>query len=1106
MHAKRGADDAGPKGPSPDLMPSIMGVFDAYLGETIKETNFDACVKTSTPKRSHQLGNFAHLSPCVQKILSNVPEQEISKKFSSDEVLGPKRLGSNRFAYRSVRSPEKAINKSNENLDIISPNVHKMLSNLPDTELVISTSNLHVSAKNVSRNSSYLYRSRCDLNKPKPVFYHSDAIKRVGCADEGSDKSDCTSDKVTDNNWYGYCKPLGSYLHSSMGIASRTPVGRKNMGKYLQVPSEASGVSAGTNSTASSSEVSRPVSLTSLGSCSSSGSSNGHHQPLAYLASAESLDSDPEPAGSQGSADSGIAEQEQTPITHEQRVLQEVLETETVYVADLNEVIEGYLDPWRGDPECPLAEHLHHLFSNIEEVYEFNRSFLDELRVANCDPTKTANVFLQHDSGFSVYNEYCAHYPRTMEVLGNLQRDEKMAPLFREKQQLLGHALPIGSYLLKPVQRILKYHLLLQRLSKQCEVQHKPAVDLALATMTGIATDINNMKRKHEHAVRVQEIQSQLYGWNGPDLTTFGELIAEGTFRVQGARGRRHVFLFERVLLLAKSKQDGALAYKTHIMCSNLMLVEQVRGEPLSFQVLPFDNPRLQCTLRARSPHHKREWTLQIKRVILENYSAVIPNHARQLVMQLGQDVHDTAEDTSERWSPLKPHSPTPHYLERRCRVRKTRDFSGRRASSQDRSFPSLGSWRRKSEPSMIPQQYNVKTMPKKITKLKKTKEGSSSGGGSSTFYTDLSDSETAAESVERLMTEDVVDEGTANAQAKNGKSIENNLEKIVSELLMQNQEFHKVFNREHVRHPRRNINSEPGPIWYEEPPQLPSKADSLPRSFQLNDQIEDGGGSRNDSMSNGESLKESPEVCVEEQHENDLSSRLDDTDHPEHKIYRKSAIRLSILQRIRMIMSEEQRRNNKYPLRKQGSKSMGEKIAHPDYEDPQKLLLHSRNASSVNLTTVEPDDIMGDRVELDMSFNEKEVLKEIESRLNETPSHAEKPESSLDSSQNSDSYYESILDDSLTEEYVRDSKTGKLVAKQDSFSTKSPKPLNAKRPIIKRPTKAPPPIPAKPQRLSKHGTNETIRAPSCDKDTPQSPNCGAVQTSWVKAMVGRFE
>lgn len=103
-------------GSSPDLMPSIMGVFDAYIIH--KESN--RSYKTSTPKRSHQLNNFAHLSPCVQKILSNVPEQEISKKFSSEETLGPRR---NRFSYRSMRSSDKnnALNRSNESLDIISP-------------------------------------------------------------------------------------------------------------------------------------------------------------------------------------------------------------------------------------------------------------------------------------------------------------------------------------------------------------------------------------------------------------------------------------------------------------------------------------------------------------------------------------------------------------------------------------------------------------------------------------------------------------------------------------------------------------------------------------------------------------------------------------------------------------------------------------------------------------------------------------------------------------------------------------------------------------------------------------------------------------------------
>jgi len=51
---------------------------------------------------------------------------------------------------------------------------------------------------------------------------------------------------------------------------------------------------------------------------------------------------------------------------------------------------------------------------------------------------------------------------RTMSMLAELMGHEESAKCFRERQAALGHFLPLGSYLLKPVQRILKYHLLLQ--------------------------------------------------------------------------------------------------------------------------------------------------------------------------------------------------------------------------------------------------------------------------------------------------------------------------------------------------------------------------------------------------------------------------------------------------------------------------------------------------------------------------------------------------------------------------------------------------------------------------------------------------------------------
>lgn len=107
----------------------------------------------------------------------------------------------------------------------------------------------------------------------------------------------------------------------------------------------------------------------------------------------------------------------------------------------------------------------------------------------------------------------------------------------------------------------------LQRLLKLCDQSHSHSLDKALQTMTSIAGHINHMKGVHEHAVRVQEIGGQLYGWTGADLTAMGELIAEGGFRVGGPRSsHRQVFLFDKVLLITKSKSDGALAYKSHIM------------------------------------------------------------------------------------------------------------------------------------------------------------------------------------------------------------------------------------------------------------------------------------------------------------------------------------------------------------------------------------------------------------------------------------------------------------------------------------------------------------------------------------------------------------
>lgn len=259
-----------------------------------------------------------------------------------------------------------------------------------------------------------------------------------------------------------------------------------------------------------------------------------------------------------------------------------------------------------------------------------------------------------------------------------------------------------------------------------------------------------------------------------------------------------------------------------------------------------------------------------------------------------------------------------------------------------------------------------------------------------------------------------------------------------------------------------------------------------------------------------------------------DLSSQLSDHDHPDHRIYRKSTIRFSLVQRFRAIISEEQRRSRKMPTYKQGSKSMGAKIAQPDYADPQKLfrstqtLAAEEKFSSTQTLAVEEK---SNFETLDLSINEKEVLScgdrvslEFEKRLHSSSQDV------LNSSQNSDSYYERLMEKNLND-FDTTPKPAAALQRLEG-ETKDKEPVQPKdRRYVKRPTKAPPPIPSKPARLLSSSSSfpencstingNTITA--CDKDfhksatkplAPKPPRRfeGASSKGWVKTVVGRFE
>ncbi|NWQ90741.1 PKHG1 protein, partial [Burhinus bistriatus] len=345
-----------------------------------------------------------------------------------------------------------------------------------------------------------------------------------------------------------------------------------------------------------------------------------------------------EPKGaSKNCAMSLVTEPTSPKLLYVDRVVQEILETERMYVQDLKSIVKDYLDCITDQTKLSLGtEERSALFGNIRDIYHFNSELLQDLENCENDPVAIADCFVSKSEDFHIYTQYCTNYPRSVAVLTECMRNKTLAKFFRERQEALQHSLPLGSYLLKPVQRILKYHLLLHEIENHLDkdTEGYDVVLDAIDTMQRVAWHINDMKRKHEHAIRLQEIQSLLTNWKGPDLTSYGELVLEGTFRIQRAKNERTLFLFDKLLLITK-KRDEMFAYKAHILCGNLMLVEVIPKEPLSFSVFHYKNPKMQHTVQAKSQQDKRLWILHLKRLILENHPAKIPAKAKQAILEM---------------------------------------------------------------------------------------------------------------------------------------------------------------------------------------------------------------------------------------------------------------------------------------------------------------------------------------------------------------------------------------------------------------------------------------------------------------------------------------
>uniref|UniRef100_A0A182QZ20 Still life n=1 Tax=Anopheles farauti TaxID=69004 RepID=A0A182QZ20_9DIPT len=197
------------------------------------------------------------------------------------------------------------------------------------------------------------------------------------------------------------------------------------------------------------------------------------------------------------------------------KVILELVDTEKSYVKHLNNLLEYYLEPLKRETFLSNAE-ITALFGNIQEIVTFQRQFLNNLEEALDlepdfhqleHPSQFKNVlfaigsaFLYYVNHFKLYSSFCASHSKAQKVLHPNEGNQALQEFLAARNPKQQHSSTLESFLIKPIQRILKYPLLLQQLRNLTDpnaAEHLHLVE-ALKGMEKVAEHINEMQRIHE--------------------------------------------------------------------------------------------------------------------------------------------------------------------------------------------------------------------------------------------------------------------------------------------------------------------------------------------------------------------------------------------------------------------------------------------------------------------------------------------------------------------------------------------------------------------------------------------------------------------------------
>uniref|UniRef100_H2U1H6 Vav 3 guanine nucleotide exchange factor b n=1 Tax=Takifugu rubripes TaxID=31033 RepID=H2U1H6_TAKRU len=242
--------------------------------------------------------------------------------------------------------------------------------------------------------------------------------------------------------------------------------------------------------------------------------------------------------------------------------LSEIKQTEEKYTETLESIEKYFLNPLK---KFISAAEIDRVFINIPDLVKVHRSlFLDvQDSILNKNASNLYQIFISYKERLLVYGIYCSQVEVAIVVLDQICKEKEDVRLKLEEcsKRANNGKFTLRDLLVVPMQRVLKYHLLLQELVKHThDATDKSNLKVALDAMRDLAQFINEVKRDNETLREINQYQRSIENLNQP-LITYGRPRGDGEVRmvssVDKRKQDRHIFLFDVAAIVCKRRGDN---------------------------------------------------------------------------------------------------------------------------------------------------------------------------------------------------------------------------------------------------------------------------------------------------------------------------------------------------------------------------------------------------------------------------------------------------------------------------------------------------------------------------------------------------------------------